>query len=464
MAKISKIFECQSCNYKTSCKDEYKNHYLTAKKHVENKNLQKKSPYYYCINCNYRTVKKADFVKHIFTPKHLAIQNAKYIGSKKIAANIESIVGGNNTEVNSHIHSIEKNANNMLLASTYMCVLCNRTYKHQSSLSRHMKLCACLNKNDNNMSHHKKNTHEQLTNDNKMITNDNKMITNDNKMLHETSLVTIPTSISNETHNKTGMHCNNTDESSNSTIQKKYSCKYCNNAYRYASGLSRHAHKCQKKHTGGMTLDITSHATHNVDTGVQDLLMKCFEMMTEQTQTMNKLIPNIGNNNNNTTTNKFNLNVYLNDTCKDAINLPEFVNNIALQLTDLLSARKDGLLSSTTNVFLKELQGTESVRRPIQCTDIKRKTMYIKEAGEWSKDIGNEKLKKAMSSISQKHMHLINDWKQKNPHHMESEQGQEEFVKVIQSATKDIKDDTRRLQSAVKEIGEIVHVVQSDEL
>lgn len=101
-----------------------------------------------------------------------------------------------------------------------------------------------------------------------------------------------------------------------------------------------------------MLLNISPKASTNKDTSVQDLLMKCFEMMTEQTQTINKLIPNIGNNNNNNTTNnKFNLNVYLNDTCKDAINLPEFVSNITLQLADLLSARKNGLLSSTTNVF-----------------------------------------------------------------------------------------------------------------
>ena len=339
----------------------------------------------------------------------------------------------------------------MLLASQHICALCNRKYKHQSSLSRHMKTCPQLKNNSNNTSHHNKILPMLTSNDNKMITNDNEMITNDSKMITKQI-------------SPTSMNC---DNNVLVTTTKKFNCKYCNKTYKYASGLSRHMHKCSKKQKDGMTLDITS-KKHNMasttDTGVQDLLMKCFEMMTEQTQTMNKLIPNIGNNNNNTTNNKFNLNVYLNDTCKDAINLPEFVNNITLDLVDLMSARKDGLLSSTTNVFLKELQSTEPVRRPIQCTDVKRKTMYIKEAGEWSKDIGNEKLKKAMSSISQKHVHLINDWKQKNPHHMESEQGQEEFVKVIQSATKDIKDDTRRLQSAVKEIGEIVHVVQHDDL
>ena len=334
----------------------------------------------------------------------------------------------------------------MLLASTYKCVICKYEYKHKSSLSRHMKVCESIDNNFDKITHHTQkstNDNKMITNDNKMVTNDNKMVTNDNKM------------VTNDNKKK-----------------KKIECKYCHKIYKYTSGLSRHMQKCTKKseyaskHKEHMSLNTSNsvqQTTANGDTGVQNLLMKCFDMMTEQTQMMNKLIPNIGNYNNNTTNNKFNLNVYLNETCKDAINLPEFISNITLQLADLMSARKDGLLSSTTNVFLKKLQSTEPVHRPIQCTDVKRKTMYIKEAGEWSKDIGNEKLKKAMSSISQKHTHLISDWKQNNPKHMESDDGQIEFVKVIQSATKDIKNDTRRLQSAVKEIGESAHVTPSIE-
>ena len=65
-------------------------------------------------------------------------------------------------------------------------------------------------------------------------------------------------------------------------------------------------------------------------------------------------------------------------------------------------------------MFLKELQSTESVCRPIQCTDIKRKTMYIKEAGEWNKDIGNKKLKTAITKLSHKYVSVVKDWKEKN--------------------------------------------------
>ena len=428
MKETSQLYRCQSCNYNTHDKQLYIEHYMIENKHNISKNSIENQYRYVCLECNYNTDKKADFLKHIFTPKHLLRQNSVYnISKNNTYTNDDNFIKPMTNTIKPITNTIKPMTNIIKPTTNYICSLCNSQYKHQSSLSRHMKICK-LKKYSSGKKQYQKPGGPALENKN---------------------------NIKKNTKNNTSKR-----ENHKMTSEKKI-CKFCSKEYKYASGLSRHLQNCSKKpmHTDSKSNDMHLSTSSKNEYGMHELLMKCFDMMTEQTQTMNKLIPNIGNNNNNTTTNKFNLNVYLNDTCKDAINLPEFVNNITLQFADLMSARKNGLLSSTTNVFLKELQSTEPVHRPIQCTDIKRKTMYIKEAGEWSKDIGNEKLKKAMSSISHKHMHLINDWKQKNPHHLDSEHGQEEFVKVIQSTTTDIKDDTRRLQSAVKEIGEIVHVV-----
>ena len=107
------------------------------------------------------------------------------------------------------------------------------------------------------------------------------------------------------------------------------------------------------------------------------------------------------------------------------------MSNIHLQLDrPSNSARRDGSTCQARKMLvIKELQSTESVHRPIQCTDIKRKTMYIKEAGEWNKDIGNEKLKSAMCNLSNKYLNIVKDWQGENPDHMQTDNGQMEFVK-----------------------------------
>uniref|UniRef100_A0A6C0BYJ2 Uncharacterized protein n=1 Tax=viral metagenome TaxID=1070528 RepID=A0A6C0BYJ2_9ZZZZ len=157
---------------------------------------------------------------------------------------------------------------------------------------------------------------------------------------------------------------------------------------------------------------------------------------------------NTTNNNNNNNT-QINMNVYLNETCKDAESLPQFIENIQLQLSDLISVNNEGLLNSTKNIFLKELQNTEQIKRPIQCTDIKRKILYVKEEGEWSKDVGNEKLKCAIRSLSQKHIPLV---KNLTCHEGDKTLNSEEYVQVVKSATTDVLEETRGLQSAVREI------------
>lgn len=369
---------------------------------METKKTQK-TPEYFCNKCGFITGNKKDFTRHINTRKHAM-----------------------------ETHWKQKKPLN--------CGFCEKIFNSRSGLYKHSKTCIGVKNNSENICDDENTT---LYLPSKKITNDNKKITNDNKP----------------------------------KMTKSIHCQYCSKVYAYPSGLSRHMKKCHNdveiqednslhhdktenvivsKNVKKKTVEDSDHFNMN------DLLMKCFETMTEQTQTINKLIPKIGNNTTNNTTNhttnKLNVNVYLNETCKDAINLPEFMNNIQLQLTDLLSARKDGLLSSTKNVFIKELQSTEPVHRPIQCTDVKRKTMYIKEAGEWNKDVGNEKLKSAMCNLSNKYVNIVKDWQGKNPNHMKTDDGQMEYVKVIHSATQNILHEERKVQSAVKEIGETVQI------
>jgi len=187
----------------------------------------------------------------------------------------------------------------------------------------------------------------------------------------------------------------------------------------------------------------------------EDQTTQIYSLIMKQGEILESLIRKIGDtpcnttNNNNNNNTQINMNVYLNETCKDAESLPQFIENIQLQLSDLISVNNEGLLNSTKNIFLKELQNTEQIKRPIQCTDIKRKILYVKEEGEWSKDVGNEKLKCAIRSLSQKHIPLV---KNLTCHEGDKTLNSEEYVQVVKSATTDVLEETRGLQSAVREI------------
>tara|TARA_Y100001958_G_C21224345_1_gene549706 strand:+ start:1032 stop:2024 length:993 start_codon:yes stop_codon:yes gene_type:complete len=267
-------------------------------------------------------------------------------------------------------------------------------------------------------------------------------------------------------------------------------CKNCSKTYISRSGLYKHSKKCQE-----IDVDTTSKCFHsknienssnkknekkneisskNLKSEVSDFQKtkqkdenkQMYSLIMKQGEILESLIKKISDtpnnnttnnnttnnntfNNSNNTTNQINLNVYLNDTCKEADNLPQFIDNIRLQLSDLISVKNEGLLNSTKNIILKELQNTEQFKRPIQCTDIKRKTLYVKEEGEWSKDVGNEKLKGAIRSLSQKHIPLV-----KNLVCQEGDKtlNSEDYIHVVKSATTDVLEETRGLQSAVREI------------
>lgn len=270
----------------------------------------------------------------------------------------------------------------------------------------------------------------------------------------------------------------------------QFTCKICSKIYNSRSGLYKHSKKCQeinvdttskcfhsenlaksniqKTSKKSQKLQKTSKNVEKIEHSIseyQEINQKeenkqMYSLLMKQGEILESLIKKIGDtpnnnttNNNtihdNSTTNQINLNVYLNDTCKEADNLPQFIDNIRLQLSDLISVKNEGLLNSTKNIILKELQNTEQIKRPIQCTDIKRKTLYVKEEGEWSKDVGNEKLKGAIRSLSQKHIPLV-----KNLTCQEGEKplNSEEYVQVVKSATTDVLEETRGLQSAVREI------------
>jgi hypothetical protein len=135
----------------------------------------------------------------------------------------------------------------------------------------------------------------------------------------------------------------------------------------------------------------------------------------------NGSLGNTTNSNNNTQNNQFNLQFYLNETCKDAINLDEFLKSIQLTSQDYVNTGEVGFITGLTDIFRKELHKLEPHNRPLQCTDVKREVIYVKENDKWAKDIENKKTKNIVRRIDISYQRMMYQWMKENPEHVEEE-------------------------------------------
>ena len=143
-------------------------------------------------------------------------------------------------------------------------------------------------------------------------------------------------------------------------------------------------------------------------------------LILEQTNTINNLVQKgITSNNittNNTTNNAFNLNFFLNETCKDAMNLSEFVSSIKLNLEDLENTGKRGYIEGISDIIVKKLSNLEQCFRPIHCSDMKREVLYIKENNKWEKETKEKPiLTNAIKKVANENIKQIKYWRDKNP-------------------------------------------------
>ena len=138
---------------------------------------------------------------------------------------------------------------------------------------------------------------------------------------------------------------------------------------------------------------------------------------------INKVIENVKPSNNtiNSNNKSFNINLFLNEQCKDAFNFTEFVNNIKISYQDLENNAQLGFVQGISKIFMDNLKQLDISERPIHCTDIKRETMYIKDEDKWTKEVDDSKLQKAIQTVSYKSMGKLMEWKQENPDYQDAD-------------------------------------------
>jgi hypothetical protein len=205
---------------------------------------------------------------------------------------------------------------------------------------------------------------------------------------------------------------------------EKFECEICKKKYLDNSGLWKHKKKCNVNNNN--TNVISPELIMNVlqqNNNLQQLLM-------EQNKTIIELSKNnqiITTNNNNTNTinshNKsFNLQFFLNETCKDAMNLSDFINSLTIQLSDLENVGKLGFVDGISNIIIKNLEALDVEKRPIHCCDAKRETMYIKDQDKWEKEDNElKRMKELVRTVRDKNISMVNTWRDLYPECVKSD-------------------------------------------
>ena len=181
-----------------------------------------------------------------------------------------------------------------------------------------------------------------------------------------------------------------------------HTCQNCGSSYKHQSSLCKHKKTCQKKETEYIN-----------------------EFLIKENAELKKMIIDVCKNTNNTTNNvtnscnnnkTFNLQFFLNETCKDAMNLMEFVDSVKLQLSDLEKVGEVGFVEGISNIIVKNLNSLDETKRPIHCTDAKREVLYVKDDNKWEKEEEEKiKLRKVIKKIAHKNSKQIINFKEKHP-------------------------------------------------
>ena len=239
-------------------------------------------------------------------------------------------------------------------------------------------------------------------------------------------------SFKNHCHSK--KHKNNENNENYAKLcSLKYHCDNCEKKYNDRAGLWRHKKKC-----------ITDNIQYIDGININDKNALVIHLLKQNTELQHKIIDmaskstitNNTNNSHNTTNNTFNLNVFLNETCKDAMNITDFVSSIKMELDDLEHVGRTGYIQGISNILIKNLNNIEQHLRPLHCSDFKREILYIKDNNKWIKDTENKPiLTNAIKLIANQNIKQINKWVQQHPDCVKSDSKKNDlYLKIVSNS------------------------------
>ena len=206
------------------------------------------------------------------------------------------------------------------------------------------------------------------------------------------------------------------DDANSPKIAALYFCE-CGKEYKHRQGLWKHKKLCdennnyQKSSSEQNEIKVLTNLVLDVVKQNQDLTNKLVDICSK-----NNSNTNISNNNINSHNKTFNLQFFLNETCKDAMNMMEFVDSIKIQLTDLENVGNLGYVDGISKIIVKNLNSLDETKRPVHCTDSKREVMYVKDEDKWEKENENkQKIRKMIKHVTHKNSKLLKEFKTKYP-------------------------------------------------
>jgi len=276
-------------------------------------------------------------------------------------------------------------------------------------------------------------------------------------------------------HITTPKHKNRTisNDFSPKNPQNVFFCKKCNKEYKVRNSLWYHEQKCNYNNIVIQKEQETNESHENVkedtlvDSGI-NMQLTIVELLKQnqdfQKQIIELMKDNVGNHITNNTTNtnsnnKFNLNVFLNEKCKDALNLTDFITNLNVGFTDFENFGKIGYSNSITNIFIRGLKELDVYKRPIHCSDLKREVIHVKDDNTWKKDDEKEQMIKAIKMIEHKNIKQIPDWIKAHPAHADIRSKKfDEYSKMLDQSMGEYEDEDNQknyqkiIRSVAKEI------------
>ena len=297
-----------------------------------------------------------------------------------------------------------------------------------------------------------------------------------------------------ENHNASAKHQKVTDgyvegqnsakiqpKSNQHTNKELFACS-CGKEYQHRQGLWRHKKICMNDHSHEDELIVKPKSEHcdndlimmliNDNKDLRNLLVEqCKEnteyknMMMEQQTMMIKVLENGTHNTTHTNSHNkaFNLNFFLNETCKDAMNITDFVESIKLQLSDLERVGELGYVEGISNIIVKNLKDLDVTQRPVHCTDKKRETMYIKDEDKWEKDDEQKKMHKMVRKVADKNARMLPKFKEAHPDCTKSaSRYSDQYNKIIMEAMGGRGDDDfEKEEKIIKRVSKEV-IVEKD--
>jgi len=353
---------------------------------------------------------------------------------------------------------------NKVIKQVFPCKECNKYFNNKDLLEIHNK----TNK------HKKKMVTENFTDFTKKFSCNYCNITCNRKSEWERHLLTNK-HIGNITGNK-------------ETIKTDFQCETCNKIYKSRKGLWGHNKICKDtilieqntiidsslneiKLLTNLVIELVKNNTElqkqtcelqkqnqDVQKQNQDFQKQTTELQKQMIEVCQKIQPTIINNNNTNTNshNKtFNLQLFLNEECKDAMNMSDFINSIELKISDLENIGKLGYVEGMSSIIIKQLNDTDMYKRPVHCSDAKRETMYVKEENKWEKDNNETKqMIKAVRGVDKKNYQMLTSWKNTQPKCVDSKSHEcDKYMKVMSKVMDgDIENVNKVIKKVAKEV------------